>query len=471
MFRSLYAKLMCVFLAVMLLSFGLLTVLLNRRIRDDKIQARLDTLVAQAYELSDLFYLAARVDDPLMANYLSEKVKQILIDYEAYAFMVDRDCREFPLRDNMVELTYEYTEEEMHALLVSVMQGMEIRQRSVMSNTGNPMFTVGVPYTENERVMGAVFVFTSEQSVEASFQDILSGVSSAMLVALALASILILAVCQWITRPLRAMAQAAERFAHGDFRQRVWTGSRDEVGLLAKSFNSMAADLGRLEETRREFVANVSHELRSPLTSMQGFINGILDGTVPEMEREKYLGIVLDETKRLGKLIATLLDLSHIENGQTPLVRSSFNINEMIARVLIRQEARINGQNMRVRVEFAEEVAMVNADADRIEQVMINLIDNAVKYTGEGGVITLSTAREKDAVRVAVKDSGPGVSEEDLPRIFDRFYMADKARTNGGGTGLGLAIVKSILEQHGAKIYVFSKPGEGTRFEFTLEGA
>jgi len=247
--------------------------------------------------------------------------------------------------------------------------------------------------------------------------------------------------------------------------------SRDEVGLLAEAFNSMAEDLGRLEQTRREFVANVSHELRSPLTSIQGFLTGMQDGTVPEEDRERYLSIVVEETKRLNRLITELLDLSRIESGQTELHLTEFDLNERVARVLIRQESRITERNLDIQLDFESDTCRVRADADRIEQVLINLIDNAIKYGGEGCTVRVSTRRERDMVRVAVQDSGPGIAAEDLPCVFERFYKADKAHTTGNGTGLGLAIAKKIVEQHGQKITVKSAPGQGARFEFTLEGA
>ena len=233
----------------------------------------------------------------------------------------------------------------------------------------------------------------------------------------------------------------------------------------------MAEDLDRLEKTRREFVSNVSHELRSPLTSMQGFIGGMMDGTIPEGERDKYLQIVWDETKRLNKLITTLLDLSHIESGKTPLTRTRFDVNEMICRVLVRQETRINEKNLNVDIDFQNETCFVDADADRIEQVIVNLVDNAIKYGREdGGTLSLRTREEGNQARVIVADDGPQIPPEDLPQIFERFYKVDKAHTTGKGTGLGLAIVKSIIDQHGKKIQAFSDEKE-TRFEFTLDKA
>ena len=351
-----------------------------------------------------------------------------------------------------------------------MLAGETIHDRALTS-AGKVVFTVGAPYIEKGRVLGAVFIHTSEQSVEASYREILQEVLRALMFAASVGAILILIASRYFTEPMRQMATAAEKFSRGDFSQRVEAHSRDEIGLLAESFNSMAEDLDRLEKTRREFVSNVSHELRSPLTSMQGFIGGMMDGTIPEGERDKYLQIVWDETKRLNKLITTLLDLSHIESGKTPLTRTRFDVNEMICRVLVRQETRINEKNLNVDIDFQNETCFVDADADRIEQVIVNLVDNAIKYGREdGGTLSLRTREEGNQVRVIVADDGPQIPSEDLPQIFERFYKVDKAHTTGKGTGLGLAIVKSIIDQHGKKIQAFSDEKE-TRFEFTLDKA
>ncbi len=472
MFRSLYARLMTLFMAVLLIAMAFLSVLLYQRIRADKIDTRLDALTTQAYDVAYLTAQRGVFRSPVTDAYLMWKIGEIMSEYDAGVFIIDRNKNLIPIGDDTMEIAYDYiVGEETMALLGRVVSGEEVKVRTIQKETGNPIFTVGVPYVYEGEMLGAVFIHTTAQNVESSYKEVIGHVAQAMLLSLAIGSVLLLVVCQFITRPLRAMAQAADRFARGDFEQRVPVDSRDEVGRLAESFNSMAEDLDRLEQTRREFVANVSHELRSPLTSMQGFLGGMLDGTVPESERDHYTQIVLDETKRLSKLITTLLDLSHIESGQKPLQRSQFDVNEMIARALLRQEARINERGLDVEVDFDEDTCLVNADLDRIEQVVINLLDNAVKFAKENGVIKLGTRLEKGVATVYVADDGPGIAPDDLKCVFERFYTVDKAHTKGNGTGLGLAIAKKIIEQHGQKISVSSTLGQGARFEFTLEGA
>lgn len=477
MFRSLYAKLLVLFLAILLIAMSLFTGMIYQQIRTDRIQSRLSELAVQAEDIVNLAQLFARTGNYMqqttLRDYYISKVNYVQQEFDASIYVYDQNQMLISIEDEEVLYTHEDVVEEMDTVVGIVFSGKNVVQSSILQSSGNPVFVVGVPLLEKGTwlVNAAVIVVTSEQNIQASYSEVLAQSLSALLISFAIGSAMILILCQYITRPLRAMASAADRFARGDFEQRVKVESRDEVGRLAESFNSMAEDLNQLEQTRREFVANVSHELRSPLTSIQGFLNGMLDGTVPEPEREHYMGIVLDETKRLSKLISTLLDLSHIESGQTPLQKTRFDINEMICRVLVRQEAHIGEREIDVQLAFETEACLVSADADRIEQVLVNLIDNAIKYANGHGCITVSTRKERGKVRITVADDGPGIAKEDLPRVFDRFYMAEKAHTSGKGTGLGLSIVKKILEQHGEKITVKSELGKGARFEFTLEGA
>lgn len=204
------------------------------------------------------------------------------------------------------------------------------------------------------------------------------------------------------------------------------------------------------------------------MTCIQGYIQGMQDGTIPPEEQGKYMDVVLSETKRLTKLVAELLDLSRFESGKFPLNRKAFDVNELIACALIKYEKQIEDKGISVEVAFRDNQCMVYADSDRINQVVTNLIDNAVKFLSQGGQLNIKTHSVDDLCYVTIQDTGIGIAPDDLPFIFDRFYKADKAHTSGKGTGLGLSIVKKILEQHGQTIQVTSTLGKGTSFVFTL---
>ncbi len=276
-----------------------------------------------------------------------------------------------------------------------------------------------------------------------------------------------------VINPFVEMNTAVQCYSRGDFSTRIPVEGRDEAAQLGKSLNEMAEQLRGLEETRRSFVANVSHELRSPLTSMKGFLEAMQDGTIPEENYPEYIGIVLNETRRMVTLVNDLLDLARIESGTIQLHFEVFDINELIRRTLLTFEARLVENEMEMEVRFAQEQCSVYADPAQIGQVLRNLIDNAIKYSPKGRSLFVSTYSMRKTVYVTVRDNGIGIPQEDVPHVFDRFYKVEKAHTPTPqmGSGLGLSIVKRIIESHGQSITVRSARGRGTQFTFTLERA
>ena len=276
-----------------------------------------------------------------------------------------------------------------------------------------------------------------------------------------------------VIHPFVEMNRAVQCYSRGDFSTRIPVEGRDEAAQLGKSLNEMAEQLRGLEDTRRSFVANVSHELRSPLTSMKGFLEAMQDGTIPEESFPEYIGIVLNETRRMVTLVNDLLDLARIESGTIQLNFEVFDINELIRRTLLTFEARLLENEMEMDVRFAQEQCTVLADPAQIGQVLRNLIDNAIKYSPKGRALSISTYSMRRTVYVTVRDNGIGIPQEDVPHVFDRFYKVEKAHTPAPqmGSGLGLSIVKRIIESHGQSITVRSARGRGTQFTFTLERA
>lgn len=275
-----------------------------------------------------------------------------------------------------------------------------------------------------------------------------------------------------ISRPLKQIRNATKVIAGGEFTKRLDIKSRDEIGELAGTFNQMAAALQNLEEMRRGFIANVSHELRTPMTSIRGFIEGILDGTIPLGRQSYYLTIVRDETNRLNRLVNDLLDLARMEAGEVSLNLKPTDINELVRRCVIKLETLLVGKNITIEADFEEEDMYVKADSDSIERVMYNLLHNAIKFTREEGRIRIATKRQKDKVIISVEDNGTGIEAGELDMIWERFYKSDKSRSRDKtGTGLGLAIVKNIINEHGQQVWVESELGKGTKFSFTLDRA
>jgi len=289
-------------------------------------------------------------------------------------------------------------------------------------------------------------------------------------VAIFLSIILVYIFSLRFTRPLKQINNAAKIIAGGEFRNRLVVNTEDEIGQLADSFNQMVEDLQKLEEMRRGFIANVSHELRTPMTSIRGFIEGILDGTIPPDRQENYLIIVRDETNRLNRLVNDLLDLAKMESGEITLNIKPFDINELVRICVIKLETLITSKSLEIEANFENDNLLVIADRDSIERVIINLLHNAVKFSNENGRIILETVKNKEKILISIKDDGVGIDEIDKKRVWDRFYKSDKSRgMDKTGTGLGLAIVKNIINEHKQDIWVESEIGLGTKFTFTLD--
>ena len=285
----------------------------------------------------------------------------------------------------------------------------------------------------------------------------------------ALIFIAVYAVTYQMARPLRAMAAAARAMAKGDFTQRIPPGSGDEIGELADAFHYMSKSLASLEQLRRSFIGNVSHELKTPMTTIAGFIDGILDGTIAQEEQTKYLSIVSAEVKRLSRVVSSMLSLARLESGEMKLSLSPVVVSEILVHVTLTFEQMINEKNLEIRGLDDIPPIHVTADPDLLYQVIYNLLDNAVKYTPVGGYIEFKLKETADSVKVTIKNSGPGLTKQETVRIFERFYKVDRSRgLDKSSTGLGLYLVKTILEIHGGSVEVDSVLGEYTAFSFTL---
>jgi signal transduction histidine kinase len=292
-----------------------------------------------------------------------------------------------------------------------------------------------------------------------------------LLVAGALAAGAALLFARWfargMTQPLRDMAAAARRMEVGDYQVRVRTSSRDEVGQLAHAFNRMSEELARLEESRRDLVANVSHELKTPITAIRAHIENLLDGV--EQPDPHTLQVMLAQTERLGRLVEQLLDLSKLESGEVPLQRSDVPLAPIVYRVVSEIEVTRAGKGVRIEQEIPGDLPPLDADAERVHQVLFNLVDNAVRFVPDGGEVTIAAHRHNGDVEISVTDNGIGIPREHLPRLFERFYRGDTARSrDDGGTGIGLAIARSVVEAHGGTIRAQSEPGRGSVFSFDL---
>ena len=473
-----FARIMAVVMAAILITAVCLSGIWWITLRNQQIDARLNYLISEA---EDIAYLAADVSGNSMMNYwssaardhLNAKADKVNREFGAYIAVVDRWGN---VMDNIQTAYSEdpafvesLSGEEITEALRKVLQGESIRIRS--SEGQAPTFTVGVPFEQNGYVRGAVFIQTRAQEIESGLDRILLTVILLTLGVLVLSGIAVFLFVRSALRPLRKMTEAAGNIAEGDFSVRVdeKQGGR-ELKEVSRAFNTMTQKLEGVEEGRREFVSNVSHELRSPITSIRGFAEGMADGVIPAEEHPKYLRLVADESKRLSGLVNDLLALSRLERDDAKPELSVFDINEMLRRAIIRRMTDLEEKKIEIACEPETDPCYVRADRDRIEQVVINLLDNAIKFTGDEGKITLSSRVWGEKAEVTVRDNGIGVAEEDREKIFDRFFTADRAHTSGKGTGLGLSICRRIMEMHGQSLRLLDTD-VGAAFRFTLEYA
>ena len=474
-----FARIMAVVLAVILLTTVGLSAVWWLTLRNQQIDARLDHLSSEA---EDIAYLAGKLsggslmetiqdrdsDTRFYLNQIADRVSQ---EFNAFIIVVDSDraIMAYNAAGNNDDPAFLETlsEERINEALNRIMAGEKIRMRTEGGEA--PMFTVGVPYKIGDKVAGAAFIQTRAQQIESGLAEILAKVALLAVIVTVLAGVVVFVFVRRRLKPLKKLETAAATIAEGDFSVQVDEKKGDpELRELSGAFNTMTKKLQGVEAGRREFVANVSHELRSPITSIRGFAEGMADGVIPEAEQPKYLRLVADESKRLSGLIDDLLALSRLEREDAKPEVTAFDVNEMLRRAVIYRMNDLEAKNIDVSCEFEADRCMVRADSDRIEQVVVNLLDNAIKFTPEGGKITLESAAKNGIAEITVRDSGIGVAPEDRDKIFDRFFTADRAHTAGKGTGLGLSICKRILEMHGQNIWLLETE-KGAAFRFTLE--
>ena len=329
---------------------------------------------------------------------------------------------------------------------------------------------LSVSINGNIHIFGYLFISSDLATFSLAWQQFTSVFVIIALNVMILAFVISFIATKKQAEPLDEMAGAARRFAHGDFSIRVEDmGRTDEIGQLAQAFNAMADSLESSEELRRGFIANLSHELKTPMTVITGFAEGLMDGTIPYSSADRYLSVISSETRRLSRLVGSMLDISMLQSADvSQILDSSFDISEVVRLTLLSFEAKIEEKNLEIEAELPEEAILTRGDEDSITQVVYNLIDNAIKFSTPSGMMRLELWKQGDRAYISVENSGETIPPDEMPHIFERFHKTDKSRSaDPEGVGLGLYIVKTILDNHNEDVYVTSSDGV-TRFVFTL---
>ncbi len=474
MFKSIFSKYYTVISSIIIISFlamqGAQLFLSARYWLDENhavLQENAYTIAAHTAENVKPVQTPDGVAYPMEKSVLSPFIRLLSVTLDctvviadadgAVQIMCDEQGREIPVNSSISLSGLLKNSEEYYA--VSTLNGIYTERQ----------YTSGVPIRREDTLIGYVFV---SASAEAFGQYLRSNIRMVLLSALGVLTVTFVALyimTDRLVRPLRKMAVATRKFAEGDFSYVIPVSGRDETAELAQALNNMAHSLSSLENMRRSFVANVSHELRTPMTSIAGFIDGILDGTIPEEKREYYLQIVSDEVKRLSRLVHSMLALSRIDSGQLKLNMVEFDMVGLTGQTLLTFEKRIAEKDITIEgLEDADPIT-VTGDYDMLGQVVYNLLDNAVKFTQTGGTIRLTLAKENGRVICSVRNTGAGIPAQEMPHIFERFYKSDRSRSvDKNGVGLGLYIVQTVIGLHHGEVFVRSKEGEYTEFRFWL---
>lgn len=476
MFKTIFSRLLIASLSVLLISFILMGTILfgymgNYLIAEKSI--RLKEVAAQVSDMTTfmqienqglLYNRAYQNNINAIASFSGSHI--IVVNYSGDVFATDQSLSGVKTIDK--------------SITKDVLDGKQVELTDNLGGIYNTnVFTIGYPILYNGEIVGGVFLSVTSPEVDKIRYSIISAFILSAAVLILIAFIVIYFLSKRLTSPIKSINIAAKNIAAGNFDSRVNINSKDEIGQLAETFNYMADSLSQLEYLQSNFIANVSHELRTPMTSIGGFIESIMDGTIPPSKQNEYINVVSSEIQRLSRLVSDMLDISKMSIGEFHIDMKSFDINELIRLSIIKFEQYIEDKNLNIKVNFEQDPITVLADYDAISRVLTNLLDNAIKFSNQGGLLEINVSIQTKKAHIAISNTGIGIEKQDESHIWDRFYKTDKSRSKDkSGAGLGLYMVKNILGYHGENIFfksidanieTDSTPLKKTTFTFTLE--
>lgn len=466
MFKSVFGKLLITYLAIIITVIAVLSLVM--------------TMIYNGYVFAekqkDLEKIGSTVNQ--LVNRLDRKeISQAelntaldslgnISDSKIYVLKVDKKSLENP---KSLKLGEALEESDLISDLRKILDGEKVFRKKQYSKEFD-MYVVfsGVPWQTESGISGAILLFSPISQISSNITKLNLVIWLTALVFILLSAVVIYFNSLRISKPIKEMERAAGKLASGENSEDLQVNSQDEIGRLAKTFNEMKQQLANTEKMRRDFIANVSHDMRTPLTSINGFVGGMLDGIVKPADYNKYLHIIKDETQRLTRLTNEILQLAKLQSGSIKLIKENLNVKAILNSVISSTKTLLAEKSIRISV-VCDDTTTVNADSDRLKQILLNILDNAVRYSGQESEIGIEVSQKRSKTEFRIRDTGIGISAEELPFIFEKFYRVDKSRqASQGGTGLGLNIVKSLVELHGGKIWAQSELGAGTEIIFEL---
>lgn len=464
--NTLFKKLLFTYISIIIISFLILTYGMSYTFKSYFMNEKEKTLIKQAESIQNQYLLASKTG---IINYdkLNFEIQAWYKYQNTHVWLINRKGDIYinsAIQDiSLIKEELKYNEIE------KVFSGETIKREGYFKKLfSEQVLTVGYPIKINDQVVFALFMHASIPEINKTISDTYKIAFFSILFSTGIALILVFVLSRNLTSEIKNINDIAKKISKGNFNKRLTLNRKDELGELALSFNEMAYELNKLEEMRRKFISDISHDLRTPLTTINGFVKAILDGTIEEEKQKKYLEIVSEESERLTKLTNDILDLSRIQSGEISLEKSKFNINELLINEIDKFEEKILNKNINIEIKLTNENSVVNGDIGQITRVIYNLLDNGIKFCNENGLIKIETLVKNQKIHVSIMNTGSKINKEDISRIWDRFHKLDISRgKDKTGSGLGLSIVKEIIKSHNEEIEVYSHE-KGVEFVFTM---
>ncbi len=465
MIRGIFGRLLLSSLAVIVVTVLILLFLLSYVYTSFYTSEKEKTLIKAGKEITASMekYLGGKIPGEVLTKQIKEAAHEYDSEISIFPIGAGQQQTNQSLRTFTSHLTEDYfTKEDIDSVL---------RGKTVSKVTREPeidLMSVAVPLIIDGKVVGGVSLHSPMYDVAAASTQLRRLSAVVIVLAALIATVLTYFLTKYFSRPLQHMSKVALKIAKGDFSETASIETQDELGTLARSFNYMAGQLAKVEKTRREFIANISHELRTPISFISGVLQGINDKTITPGEKERYVSLAIKETERISGLINDMLELARLEHDDVKLELQKADLQELVLEVLAEKEPKFLENDLTPEVDFAAK-PFVFADPHRVKQMIINLLDNAIKFSPPGKPIIVGIQENHSHATVWIKDFGSGISREDQEFVWDRFYKVDKTRKpEEGGSGLGLAITRMLAKAQQGTVGVESEPGKGSTFYFTL---
>lgn len=463
--KTLYLKFILAYAIFGIFGFIIITTFVPSMTREQLTREKANVLYSEATLIADTYASGLYTNDTSLEA-VKTQLDTLSVYLESVIWIINPSGRlvmstEFPINVEEVIMIEDFDP--------TVTAGSYYSVDTFFDSYEEEMLNVIAPITSAYKVKGYVVIHLPMEKIEQSCNSLLNISYITLAILLLLSLIVLIFFTEIVYIPLRKITYATEQYASGNMHYEFQVESEDEMGYLAACLNYMASEIARSGDDQKKFVANISHDFRSPLTSIRGYLDAMLDGTIPPELHEKYLQIVLNETDRLTKLTNSLLTLNNLNTKGMLLDRTDFDINQIIRNTAASFEGTCRKKTIAIELILTGDSLYVNADIGKIQQVLYNLLDNAIKFSHHNSVIHIETSMKKHKLFISVKDSGIGIPKEDQKQIWERFYKSDSSRgKDKKGTGLGLSIVKEIIASHEEHINVISTQGVGTEFIFSL---